>query len=50
LEGTFREETVYAVVFWWEKQMADNNTLAAFLPVLLWKILSIITVNNLFFV
>jgi len=39
LEGTFREETVYAVVFWLGEEVADRHTLAAFLPVTLWEIL-----------
>lgn len=33
MEGTFREETVYAVVFWLGEEMNDRYTLAAFLPV-----------------
>ncbi|WP_262486411.1 hypothetical protein [Chryseobacterium formosense] len=33
MEGTFREETVYAVVFWLGEEMDDRYTLAAFLPV-----------------
>lgn len=33
MEGTFREETVYAVVFWLGLSVGDRRTLAAFLPV-----------------
>jgi hypothetical protein len=44
-------ETVYAVVFWWHRAEAGNNTLAAFLPgyyekKLLKIILSIHVKNN----
>jgi hypothetical protein len=38
LEGTFREETVYAVVFWLGEEMDDRYTLAAFLVVFYEKI------------
>ena len=37
MEGTFREETVYAVVFWVGLSVGDRRTLAAFLPVTLWE-------------
>jgi len=46
LEGTFREETVYAVVFWLGEERDDRYTLAAFLPVFYEKDQLFVIFNN----